>query len=358
MGESKFLKKLFGSIKIRRYATAFSVVSLLFAVVGMSLALQIVFSHYEQEIAEEGLGFVREAGLSEDIYQTLIDYANQVIRQVMLYIIGFVALTTILLNAFFNWVSHRLIIAPLEQIGEKARQIAKNRKNLGDQIAPPQIEELQAMTEAFNQMSTSLRKQMDELEERVTERTQALENAKQKMEHMAKHDALTGLPNRWLFDEQFEQSLRLAKRSESELTLLMIDLDNYKEINDMEGHLVGDEVIKEVGRRFAETLRGSDLVSRWGGDEFAILLYDVCQQKDVEKVVEKIFAAYQEPIEVGEQSFRINMSVGVACYPAHGDEMVPLIKHADAALYRAKSERGQNSVRFYCEVENGGKSMS
>jgi len=258
--EHKFLRKIFGSIKIRKYATAFSVISLIFAVVGMSLALKLVFSIYAQKIAKEGLDLVQQAGLSQEMYQVFIDYANQVIRQMMLYIIGFVALTTLVLNAIFNWVSHRLIITPLERIGSKARQISKDRSQLGEQIEPPLIEEMQMLTEAFNQMSTSLRTQMDELEDRVQERTKDLEAAKEKMEHMAKYDALTGLPNRWLFDEQLKQALRLSDRDHTQLTLLMIDLDNYKEINDNYGHLVGDEVIKAVGERFAETLRDVPII--------------------------------------------------------------------------------------------------
>jgi diguanylate cyclase len=345
--EHKFLRKIFGSIKIRKYATAFSVISLIFAVVGMSLALKLVFSIYAQKIAKEGLDLVQQAGLSQEMYQVFIDYANQVIRQMMLYIIGFVALTTLVLNAIFNWVSHRLIITPLERIGSKARQISKDRSQLGEQIELPLIEEMQMLTEAFNQMSTSLRTQMDELEDRVQERTKDLEAAKEKMEHMAKYDALTGLPNRWLFDEQLKQALRLSDRDHTQLTLLMIDLDNYKEINDNYGHLVGDEVIKAVGERFAETLRGSDLVSRWGGDEFAVLLYGVYQPEDVENVVGKIFSAFEVPIEVNAHRFIIKMSVGTACYPSDGDEMIALLKHADAALYKAKQERERNSLRFY-----------
>jgi diguanylate cyclase (GGDEF)-like protein len=345
--EHQFLRKIFGSIKINRYATAFSVISLVFAVVGMSLALRIVFSIYAQKIAEEGLDLVQQAGLSQEIYQAFIDYANQVIRQIMVYIIGFVALTAVVLNAFFNWVSHRLIIAPLKRIGNKARQISEDRSQLGDQIEPPLIEEMQMLTKVFNQMSTSLQTQMDELEERVQERTEELEAAKEKMEHMAKHDVLTGLPNRRLFDEQLKQAFRLSQRDQKPLTLLMIDLDNYKKVNDSHGHLVGDIVIKEVGERFCEALRGSDLVSRWGGDEFAVLLYGVCQPEDVEKVVEKIFSAFEEPINMNGNHFWIKMSVGAACYPDDGEEMVALLKHADAALYRAKAERERNSLRFY-----------
>lgn len=353
MNETKTLRKIFGSINIRRFVLVLMLASLVFVTVGMNLALNIIFSRIGAQIEQEGLALARQEGISQEIYDIVIDYANQLIRQLIWVITGFVIVSTILINFFIDWVNRRLVKAPLERIGEKARQIAENRENLGDQIEPPLFEEMETMTAAFNKMSVALREQMDQLEERVQQRTQALEDAKQKMEHMAKHDALTGLPNRWLFDEQFEQSLRVAKRSQSELTLLMIDLDNYKAINDTEGHLVGDAVIKGVGERFADTLRGSDLVSRWGGDEFAILLYDVCQREDVEKVVEKLFSAFEEPVKAEGKPYTINMSVGVACYPESGEEMVPLIKHADAALYRAKEDREGNSVRYYSEVENG-----
>ncbi|MFW5714210.1 MAG: diguanylate cyclase domain-containing protein [Brevefilum sp.] len=351
--ETKVLRKLFGSVKIRQFVVWLMLISLVIVTVGMNLALNVIFSQISTRIEQEGLEFARQEGISREIVDIVIDYANMLIRDLILYITGFVIITTFIINIFIDWVNRRLVIAPLERIGIKAQQISEDRKQLGDQIEPPLFEELKDMTEAFNTMSIALEKQMEELEQQVQERTEELEAAKEKMEHMAKHDALTGLPNRWLFDEQLEQSLRLAERKEEPLTILMIDLDNYKEINDTSGHLVGDEVIKNVGQRFEETLRGSDLVSRWGGDEFAVLLYDVCEREDVEKVVEKIFSAFQQPIQVEGTSFMVKMSVGVACYSMDGEDMVTLLKHADAALYSAKEDRERNSIRFYGESMNG-----
>ncbi len=351
MKETKFLRKIFGTVNIRAFVLVLMVMSLIFVTLGISLALNVLFEFYADEIAQEGLEFARAEGISQEIYDIVIDYADMIIHEIRWYIIGFVVITTVLINVFIDWVNRRLVKVPVERIGEKALQIAENRKNLGDQLEPPLFSELESMTEAFNTMSTALREQMDELEERVEERTAELEQARDKMEYMAMHDALTGLPNRWLFDEHFEQALRVAQRGQKELTLLMIDLDNYKAINDTHGHLIGDSVIKAVGERMADTLRGSDLVSRWGGDEFAILLYEVSQKDSVQKVVEKVFKAFKDPIEVKDNSFVIQMSVGAARYPQDGEDMVALLKHADAALYGAKEHRERNSLRFYSKED-------
>ncbi len=176
-----------------------------------------------------------------------------------------------------------------------------------------------------------------------------LEVAKEQMEFMAKHDALTKLPNRWLFDEQTEQMLRLARRTNKSCAILMIDLDNFKMINDRYGHLIGDQAIKKVGQKFTNTLRESDLVSRWGGDEFAILLFDVVKNDDVIVVIKKIFSAFDEPIIIDEKTLNILLSVGVAKYPQNGDDIILLLKHADSALYVAKEKQTGHSYSFFDE---------
>ncbi len=163
---------------------------------------------------------------------------------------------------------------------------------------------------------------------------------------MAEHDSLTGLPNRRALNEQFERIVGLVRKTKRNVALLMVDLDNYKLINDQFGHLVGDKVLQKVGQKFEEVLRNSDLVSRWGGDEFVILLHDVNPDGDIEVVLNKLFSAFEQPIRIDEQTFIIQMSLGIALYPQDGEDMDKLMQNADAALYRAKDEPG-NSYQFY-----------
>jgi hypothetical protein len=262
-------------------------------------------------------------------------------------IAGIILLAMVILFILLNLAKAKLFMNPLKEISNQAELITKNRKYLGSQINPPGFQEVRSLIKAFNEMSVSLRRERDELEKRVQERTHELEDAKEQMEYMAKHDALTKLPNRWLFNEETEQMLRLAQRKKKSCAILLIDLDNFKEINDQYGHPVGDKAFKEIGQRITNSIRESDLVSRWGGDEFAILLYDVSKNDDVVVVIEKIFSAFEEPIRVDDKAFTIIMSVGVATYPQNGEEINALLKHADSALYEAKEERKQNSYSVY-----------
>lgn len=252
----------------------------------------------------------------------------------------------VMLFIVLNFVRVRLLIAPVKKIGKQALLIVEHSEYLGEQITLPAFLEMRQLVEAFNVMSTSLSQEHRLLQQRVRERTAALVKANKKIEFMANHDELTGLPNRRLFDEHIKQALRLARRDKKQITLMMIDLDNYKQINDAHGHLVGDEVIKTVGSRFVNVLRESDLVSRWGGDEFTIVLFAVSQRDEVETVLEKIFSAFEEPIVVGENSFVVRMSIGVAHFPVDGEEAKVLLRHADAAMFQAKKNEG-NSYCFY-----------
>ncbi len=227
--------------------------------------------------------FGRESGEVVSAISILIplDQAYQTINDLSWTVAGIIVFAMAILYILLNWARVKMIMNPLKEISNQAELIIENRKHLGSQINLPGFKEVQQLVEAFNEMSTSLKQERNELERRVEKRTKELIKAKEQMEFMAKHDALTKLPNRWLFNEQTEQILRIARRTKKSCAILVIDLDNFKEINDQYGHLKGDEVIKEVGQRFRNVVRESDLVSRWGGDEFAIFLYDVSKNDNI-----------------------------------------------------------------------------
>jgi len=168
------------------------------------------------------------------------------------------------------------------------------------------------------------------------------------MSRIAQHDALTDTANRALMLDRLENAIHMARRRGTRLAVFFVDLDNFKEINDTQGHAVGDEVLQLVARRLESVVRDSDTVSRHGGDEFLVLLADVAQESDAAQIATKMLSALAEPCGVGDQTLSLSASLGIAIYPEHGNDPASLISHADAAMYRSKKS-GYGSFEFHCE---------
>jgi len=166
------------------------------------------------------------------------------------------------------------------------------------------------------------------------------------MEHQAYHDALTGLPNRILFEDRLTQSIAYAKRNNQKIALLFLDLDQFKKINDSFGHHVGDAVLIQATKRFQEKLREEDTLARLGGDEFTIILKDIQNEKDVAKVAQKLINSLKEPLFPTQHPLHISTSIGISIYPDDSITQEDLIRYADVAMYKAK-ELGRNNYQFY-----------
>ncbi len=164
--------------------------------------------------------------------------------------------------------------------------------------------------------------------------------------HLAYHDPLTNLPNRRMFMNQLRSEIIERNNSKSNLSILFIDLDNFKFINDKWGHDAGDLVIKEAANRIKEALRQTDMVARLGGDEFIVMLKDVQEDDDIIHYVKQILAKFQKPISTYGQEYSLTCSLGIATYPENGDSAEQLITNADNALYHVKG-RGKNDFAFY-----------
>jgi diguanylate cyclase (GGDEF)-like protein len=164
------------------------------------------------------------------------------------------------------------------------------------------------------------------------------------LEHMALYDSLTGLPNRHVIQDRLQQGLYGAARDSRPLSLLMVDLDRFKEVNDTLGHHVGDELLKQVGMRFQKQFRQVDTVGRLGGDEFAVVVPKTGSEGAL-KVAAHLHKALDEPFNLDEGSYRVGASIGIAVYPDHGDDVSTLFKRADIAMYVAKQRH--NSVAIY-----------
>jgi len=184
------------------------------------------------------------------------------------------------------------------------------------------------------------------LKRRLSQSLDSLHEANVKLVRQAHYDALTDIPNRILFSACLDQSLRLATRNQTKLGLLLIDLDDFKSINNHHGHSTGDLVLQEVARRIHRSIRDSDTVGRIGGDEFFVLLAVVDGVEAAANVAEKIRTALGEPIHVEGLNLQVSSSIGVALYPKHGTDEVTLAKNADIAMYQAK-ENGRNNVQVY-----------
>jgi diguanylate cyclase (GGDEF)-like protein len=174
----------------------------------------------------------------------------------------------------------------------------------------------------------------------------ALQNAQlvEQIQHQAVHDSLTGLPNRVLFEDRLAHALTTSRRDGSNVGVLFVDLDGFKDVNDTYGHACGDELLQEVGRRLTLTVRASDTVARLGGDEFVVVLAPIGGVHDASAVAEKVLGALREPVEVRGHVLAISASVGVTIATA-SDDPESLLNHADSAMYRAKSA-GRNRVEL------------
>ena len=170
------------------------------------------------------------------------------------------------------------------------------------------------------------------------------------MSYYAHHDPLTGLPNRVLFDDRLRHAINRARRDNKKGAIVYVDLDGFKEINDTHGHNVGDMVLQGVAVRLTSTLRVEDTISRFGGDEFIILLEHAGHKRGLKVVVEKILTAIQESFLFKGSEINVGASVGVAMFPFEMQDSETLIKNADVAMYAAKQE-GKNRVMFYGDMK-------
>lgn len=204
---------------------------------------------------------------------------------------------------------------------------------------------LMALAFRYHQMSR-YRKTITLKNEELAQINRQLEQQTEAAQHMAFHDQLTGLPNRFQLLENLNHALLLAKRQQRKLAVLFIDLDRFKYVNDSLGHHVGDELLKQLGQRIQKRLRESDTLARLGGDEFVVLLESIADETAAAKVSESIIQSLREPLEVRGHRLNITASIGIALFPDDSDDSHSLIRQADNAMYQAK-ELGRNHYRFY-----------
>ncbi len=217
-----------------------------------------------------------------------------------------------------------------EDVEQKVAKAADDLNVVNVKLAEEMAERIIIESELAD-TKTDLAEARDDLSEALLKTEEA--------QQMALQDTLTGLQNRVSFEQGLDHGLTQAKRHGWKLAILFIDLDKFKSINDFYGHDLGDQVLQMVANRLKSSVRSEDLVSRWGGDEFACLLFKVKQEADVIRLAEKIINQIAEPCEFNGTSFSIRASIGIAIYPKDGESEDILFKNADTAMYKAKETK-------------------
>ena len=180
----------------------------------------------------------------------------------------------------------------------------------------------------------------------IVEDISARKRAEERIQYLATHDGLTGLPNRAMFGQLLSLAIETARRYDRKLAVLFIDLDRFKVINDTLGHDAGDVLLREMGARLKECLRASDVVARLGGDEFVVLIQEVADVSQVTTVARNILSSVMKPVIILGQECRVTASIGICVHPEEGQDDQAVMKNADMAMYLAKEE-GKNNYQFF-----------
>lgn len=284
--------------------------------------------------------------------------ARQHHPQARIYLMAWAALligAAILGMRFLGWLPSNSFTLYALQVGSVAELLLLSFA-LADRINSARRAHSRAKTRALSakkRLIRTLANSQQVLEQQVTERTRELVEANEKLiekerhlQHLANHDPLTGLTSRLLLDDRIHHSLRRARRQNQGIGVLLIDLDAFKPVNDCYGHAAGDQVLIEVARRICASVRNVDTVARYGGDEFVVVLEQVFDCEDVQRVVASINHAFDQPFEITGASIRLTASVGMAVFPPDGDTSAALLKAADKSMYGVKNlKKVQNALR-------------
>jgi diguanylate cyclase (GGDEF)-like protein len=273
--------------------------------------------------------FISDQAMKKELNQIIVEaLINTVALSLLLMLSLFIAIRLFILKPLSNMVS---VISYSDEDGIPINLIPEY-----------DAQEIFALSATMNTMIKSIRASKIALLEQHNQ----LRAQKNALQYQATHDALTGLANRILFSERLEHAIKKSKERNSQMALLFIDLDHFKEINDSLGHEAGDEVLTIVTTRLHETIQNEEVLARFGGDEFTVIIEGLQKTEEAMLLAEKILKVLSEPITVDHNELYVGCSIGISLYPDNGDTPQDLLKYADAAMYAAKNE-GRNNVQYY-----------
>lgn len=272
-------------------------------------------------------------GLAQPLDAVLRDSRELGMRTITL-VLGFS-----LLAALLAFVVARVLTRPLHVMADAVERFSREHE-MGP-LPVKRRDEIGLLARAFDEMQIEIKAHLGELYE-----------SQARLDHLAHHDALTGLPNRTLFLERLEQAIAGSRRTDKSLAVFFLDLDRFKEINDSLGHQVGDAVLRITGQRLRGMVREIDTVARLAGDEFVVLLVDPDQTGQLAMIARKLIDGLAEPMRVDGRELRVSASAGIAVFPNDATSAGDLVDKADAAMYRAKA-RGRNGYAFHASAASG-----
>lgn len=256
-----------------------------------------------------------------------ITQLTQTAKQLSESILSIAVMGILMILAAYLYINRNL----LQPIAQTAYALKEEARGAVDIKPPPaDLRETRDLVDAFNEMRRQVHQRQRYLD------------------HIAHHDALTQLPNRVLFRDRLEHALAIALRGETQVGLMFLDLDQFKQVNDSLGHLVGDELLQTVAERLISLVRSSDTVARLGGDEFAILVEGLTTREDMSLLAKKILRVVEQPMMLADQELRISVSIGIATAPHDDVSAEYLIRDADAAMYEAKRQ-GRAAFCFFSD---------
>lgn len=229
-------------------------------------------------------------------------------------------------------IASRTLTRPLKDMTDAVQLFARERRV--SPLPERREDELGLLARSFARMQEEILHQLDELH-----------SGRHALEHLARHDPLTGLPNRRVFFERLDHALANSRRSGKQLAVLFVDLDHFKQLNDTLGHIIGDHALQAVAQLLRSATRASDTVARLGGDEFVILFEALDDPQQVLSILQKLHDRFQLSMLIDGHEVQVHASMGVSLFPRDGDDIQALVQQADRAMYRAKSA-GRNTFTF------------
>jgi diguanylate cyclase (GGDEF)-like protein len=246
-------------------------------------------------------------------------------------VLGF-SILAIILSAIVS----RAMTGPLNMMVRAAKRFSDDHVTID--LPLERNDELGLLARSFNDMQTQIKAHLSQLYE-----------SQRDVDHLAHHDALTGLANRLMLYDRLEHAIAVSQRTGRRIALIFMDLERFKDINDTRGHAVGDKVLKAVSNRLKKMVREVDTVARLGGDEFVILFDSIDDPRQIAPIAQKIIDGFRLPLEIDGQEYRLGVSIGISVYPQDGDNATELLDKADLAMYRAK-KAGGDTFQFCTSV--------